>query len=52
MPKIQIDCDEWYPVYGLNEYGKEREISEADLVFVKQAFVDFDKAQDILKELY
>lgn len=56
MIKIKIDCDEWYPVYGLMDentsYGKVFEIDEKLEKKLRKAFSDFNECQQILADLY
>jgi hypothetical protein len=47
--KVNIDCDEWYPVYHLRDGAQEAELSEKDEAKVQAAFVAFEEAQEILR---
>jgi len=56
MKTIWINSSEAYPIWDY--YKEERypsqpiEISEEDLTFIEKAFKDYDKAQDILTDLW
>jgi hypothetical protein len=52
MERVYVAANEWYPVYSLadsEQTGYATDIPEEDAEFVRKAFVDFERAQRILR---
>lgn len=59
MVEIDVDKEEWYPVYEFETIDEEqrhfenvRQISEEKLEWLNKVFAEFREAQSYLKELY
>lgn len=49
--KYKIACDEWWPVYSIDNTDgyQEIELTDEEYQKIKQAFKDFNLAQKIIK---
>ena len=50
--KIQVDQEEWWPVYEINMRGFEIDIPDDKAEWLNKLFEDFEKGQDYLREEY
>jgi len=52
MVKINVDIEEWWPVYEVCGRGYELEIPDDKDEWLHNVFQEFEKVQDYLRDMY